>query len=462
MQAKFRQFIEQHFSEMTRDLSALVSIPSVKGEPLPGKPFGEGPAKALETMLALAEKYGFHTQNHENYVGTIDLDPTLPTTLAILCHLDVVPAGTGWKTPPFSMMTSGGKMYGRGVIDNKGPAIAVLYAMRAIRECKIPVTQNVRFIVGTDEENGSSDLAYYKKKEALPPRVFTPDAEYPLINIEKGMIRGAFKTSAESVGEKTILKASGGTVINAVPELASAMVKGFKPSELQPFAAKFPKLSFEFSKNDDDTVNILAKGTGAHASTPHLGNNAVAGLCEFLSLLETDDETSSAFERIAKSFAYGDGEGVTLGIDEKDEESGILTAVFSILDYSDGEIKGKFDCRFPVSDNLENIKAKFDTALKFRGVTLTEINGVEPHKVDADTEFVETLLSVYREATGFLGAPIAVGGGTYVHEIDGGVAFGAEFPGEKNNMHGAGECFSTLSFRKNTLIFAEAISRLCK
>ena len=118
MQAKFRQFIEQHFSEMTRDLSALVSIPSVKGEPLPGKPFGEGPAKALETMLALAEKYGFHTQNHENYVGTIDLDPTLPTTLAVLCHLDVVPAGTGWKTPPFSMMTSGGKMYGRGVIDN--------------------------------------------------------------------------------------------------------------------------------------------------------------------------------------------------------------------------------------------------------------------------------------------------------------------------------------------------------
>lgn len=276
------------------------------------------------------------------------------------------------------------------------------------------------------------------------------------------MIRGAFKTSAESVGEKTILKASGGTVINAVPELASAMVKGFKPSELQPFAAKFPKLSFEFSKNDDDTVNILAKGTGAHASTPHLGNNAVAGLCEFLSLLDTDDETSSAFERVAKSFAYGDGEGVTLGIDEKDEESGILTAVFSILDYSDGEIKGKFDCRFPVSDNLENIKAKFDTALKFRGITLTEINGVEPHKVDADTEFVETLLSVYREATGFLGAPIAVGGGTYVHEIDGGVAFGAEFPGEKNNMHGAGECFSTLSFRKNTLIFAEAISRLCK
>lgn len=462
MQVKIRNYIDEHFSEMTRDLATLVAIPSVKGEPKEGMPFGEGPAKALEAMLSLAGKYGFHTENHENYVGTIDLDPKKPTTLAILCHLDVVPAGTGWKTPPFSMMMSYGKMYGRGVIDDKGPAVAVLYAMRAIRECKIPVTQNVRFIVGTDEENGSSDLAYYRKKEKLPPRVFTPDAEYPLINIEKGMIRGAFKTSADAFGARSIVKANGGTVVNAVPELAHAVLKGFEISELRDAAAKFQRLSFEFEKKEDENVYVTVRGVGAHASTPELGNNAVTGLCAFLASLDTDDKTSDAFRRVSQAYEYGDEAGVSLGVAERDEESGALTTVFSILDYSDGEIRGKFDCRFPVCDNLESIKEKFARGFNQYGIELTEIKGVGPHKVDADSEFVETLLSVYREATGSRGTPVAVGGGTYVHEIDGGVAFGAEFPGEKNNMHGAGECFSTESFRKNAIIFAEAISRLCK
>ncbi len=462
MQMKFRKYFDDHFSEMIRDLSRLVAIPSVRSEAKPGMPFGEGPAKALELMLSMAESYGFTVKDHEGYVGTIDLDPSLPTTLAILCHLDVVPAGTGWKTPPFAMMTSGGKMYGRGVTDDKGPAIAVLYAMRAIKECKIPISQNIRFIVGTDEESGSSDLAYYKKKEALPPRVFTPDAEYPLINIEKGRVRGDFKTPVFGGGERSILSAFGGTVINAVPELAYATVKGFALNALYEAAAKLPKLGFDFKKNPDETYTVTVTGTGAHASTPELGNNAITGLCTFLSTLDTDDGTAGAFARLADAYAYGDAYGASLGIAEKDDVSGALTTVFSIMSYAGKDICGKFDCRYPVCDDLESIKKKFKTRFAAFGIELTSIDGVEPHKVDADTEFVETLLSVYREATGALGAPIAIGGGTYVHEIEGGVAFGAEFPGEQNNVHGAGECLSTASFRKNAVIFAEAISRLCK
>ncbi len=462
MQIKCRNFIEEHFSEMVRDLSELVAVPSVKSEPCEGMPFGKGPAQALEKMLSIAKKYGFHTENHEGYVGTIDLDPDLPTTLAVLCHLDVVPAGTGWKTPPYSLMITNGKMYGRGVIDNKGPAVAVLYAMRAIKECNIPITQNVRFIVGTDEENGSSDLAYYKAKATLPSRVFTPDAEYPLINIEKGMVRGEFATNAGyAVGSKTIISARGGTVINAVPETATAVVRGFKVHLLKRNAASFPELGFDFEP-DGDNIKITVRGTGAHASTPERGENAVTGLCAYLAGLDTDDMTSKAFKRLSAAFAYGDNAGVSLGVDEEDEESGALTAVFSILDYSDGIIQGKFDCRFPVCDNLELIKMKFTKGLEKHGIKLLEIRGVEAHKVDENSEFVQTLLGIYREMTGSKGRPIAVGGGTYVHEIEGGVAFGAEFPGEVNNMHGANESFSVNSFLKNAMIFAEAISRLCK
>ena len=270
MNIRCRQFIDNHFSEMIRDLASLVAIPSVKGEPEYGKPFGEGPAAALDAMLTLADKYGFYTKNHEGYVGTIDLDPSLPTTLGILCHLDVVPAGkSGWKSLPYSLFISGGKMYGRGVIDNKGPAIAVLYAMRAIKESGVPITQNVRFIVGTDEESGSSDIAYYKNKEALPPRVFTPDAEYPVINIEKGRARGEFATySGFAVGERSILSAWGGTVFNAVPESASATVRGFDEEYLREAAAAFPKLGFEFEKTEDGMTLITVKGKSAHASQP--------------------------------------------------------------------------------------------------------------------------------------------------------------------------------------------------
>lgn len=466
MQIKCRKFIEDHFSEMVRDLSALVSVKSVKGEAQEGMPFGEGPAKALDMMLSLARKYGFHTENHEGYVGTIDLNPELPTTLGILCHLDVVPEGTGWKTPPYSLMMSNGKMFGRGVIDNKGPAIAVLYAMRAIRECRIPITQNVRFIVGTDEENGSSDLAYYKAKETLPPRVFTPDAEYPLINIEKGMIRGEFATNAGyAVGERSILSALGGTVINAVPELAHAIVRGFTPNVLRATAAatsaRFKGLSFEF-KQEGENIKITAMGKGAHASTPDRGVNAITGLCAYLASLETDDETGYSFKRLSEAYAHGDTEGRSLGVAQADEESGALTTVFSILDYSEGVIHGKFDCRFPVCENLAGIKEKFACGFDSYGIKLIDVHGVEAHKVDENSDFVQTLLGIYREMTGSKGRPIAVGGGTYVHEIEGGVAFGAEFPGEVNNMHGANESFSANNFRKNSVIFAEAIARLCK
>ena len=464
MNIKCRQFIENHFSEMVRDLAALVAIPSVKGEPEEGKPFGEGPAAALDAMLALAEKYGFQTKNHEGYVGTIDLDPTLPTTLGILCHLDVVPAGkSGWKSLPYSLFISGGKMYGRGVIDNKGPAIAVLYAMRAIKETGYPITQNVRLIVGTDEESGSSDIAYYKKKEALPKRVFTPDAEYPLINIEKGRIRGEFSTySGFAVGNRSILSAFGGTVFNAVPESAYAVVCGFPEDELRTAARAFPKLGFEFTKTEDGCTKVTAKGVSAHASQPERGVNAVTGLCAYLGSLTTDDETARSFARVSSAFPFGDNLGEGLGVVESDEESGALTAVFSILEYKDGVINGKFDCRFPVSDTVAGLSEKYSACFAKYGIRITGMQGVEGHKVDAESDFVKTLLGIYAKTASGIAKPIAIGGGTYVHEIEGGVAFGAEFPGEVNNMHGANECFSMASFRKNTCIFTEAIEELCK
>ena len=289
------------------------------------------------------------------------------------------------------------------------------------------------------------------------------DAEYPVINIEKGRIRGEFSTySGFAIGKKSILSAVGGTVFNAVPESASATVRGFDISELRAAANSFPRLAFEFAPIDDGNTEVRVTGKSAHASQPERGNNAVTGLCAYLGTLATDDETASSFGRVSGAFAYGDTKGDSLGVAARDEESGELTLVFSILDYREGVINGKFDCRFPVSRALEEMQKNFEACLGGFGIRAVSLDGVEGHIVPDDSEFVRTLLHVYEKMASGAAKPLAIGGGTYVHEIEGGVAFGAEFPGEVNNMHDANESFSLSSFRQNTYIFTDAIERLCK
>ena len=224
---KITSFIDESVDEMISTLGEIIKIPSVRGESEDGFPFGREPARALEKFLEIAAGMGFTVKNHENYVGTIDFFPSGEPTLGILCHLDVVPVGTGWKTKPFELAQKRGYVFGRGVIDDKGPAVSVLYAMYALKKLGVKLSQNVRFIVGTDEECGSSDLAYYKKKEKLPPRLFTPDGSYPVINIEKGIIHGEFSHNIASDGKKAVLSLKGGHVVNAVPGTCSATVKGF-------------------------------------------------------------------------------------------------------------------------------------------------------------------------------------------------------------------------------------------
>ncbi len=183
-------FIDSHRQEMIDDICKLCRINSEKMPYTEGKPYGDGAFDALHAALAMMEDYGFSITNYDNYVGTADLNDK-ERQLDILAHLDVVPAGEGWTvTEPFEPVEKDGKLYGRGTADDKGPAVAALYAMRAIKELGIPVKKNVRLILGTDEECGSSDIEVYYKREKEAPMTFSPDASFPVINIEKGRIPG--------------------------------------------------------------------------------------------------------------------------------------------------------------------------------------------------------------------------------------------------------------------------------
>ncbi|MBQ8497403.1 MAG: dipeptidase PepV [Clostridia bacterium] len=462
MNTKIHQYIDDHANEMVDVLSTLVAIPSVKGEPEGDMPFGKEPAKALWKMLEICENYGFTVKNHENYVGTIDMYTDKETQLGVLCHLDVVPEGTtGWVNPPYQLTLSDGKLYGRGSSDDKGPAVAVLFALRAIKESGIELSKNVRLLVGTDEECGSSDLRYYRAKEALPPYVFTPDATYPVINLEKGRISGKFIKTIAAGSEKTIVSVKGGVAVNAVPEKATAVVKGFTADELDAVKAALPEDITMDIEITGDTAMLTVNGKAAHASAPQTGKNSVTALMKVIGTMQTDDESAAFFASIAKIFAYGESNGESMGIKAQDEKSGALTFVFSMIDYENGAFSSAFDIRFPICECVASVRAKIENTIATVGLDMTDFKGVEPHYVDENSDFIKTLLSVYTDFTGEEGKCLAIGGGTYVHGIEGGVAFGAEFIGEDNHVHGANEYISLEKFILNAKIFAEAILRIC-
>lgn len=459
-------YIDNHKEEMLQDIMDLCKINSEKMPYQEGMPFGEGNFQALAKALALAEKYGFAIKNYNNYVGTADLNNG-GAQLDILAHLDVVPAGEGWKvTEPFEPVIKDGKLYGRGTADDKGPAVAALYAMRAIKELNIPVSKNCRLILGTDEECGSSDIAYYYKEEKEAPMSFSPDAEYPVINVEKGSLSGHFTAAfAESEKLPKILSINGGVKINVVPGKAVAVTEGLDLSDLVELSREVEKetgVSYQICA-DGDQATITAIGAGAHASIPDEGMNALTGLLVLLSRLPFAkcgqiDQLNALLELMP----HGDTSGRSLGIEMADDISGALTLAFSLLKVDGTFLEGQFDSRCPVMANEENVLKVVKQKMTAKGfVFLTE--AMRPaHYVDGNTPFVKTLLEAYETYTGNKGCCNAIGGGTYVHDLKNGVAFGASMPGTDNRMHGADEFAVVEELLTSAKIFAYAIAKLCK
>ena len=454
------EYIDAHKDELIKLVGELISYESVRGEASDGCPYGQENARVLQYALNTCSRYGMTTKNYDNYIGSAEYEGEEDVRLGILCHLDVVPAGDGWSSEPFKMEQRSGRLYGRGAIDDKGPAAAAIFALRAVRELGIPLRSGVRLILGCDEENGSSDLDYYRTKESFPPLVFTPDGEYPVLNIEKGMIRAEFTADVDNAGERTIRRIEGGTVINAVPQKAYAVIDGFTTEQVREYISAYKYGERITAEESNDSMIIRCDGIAAHASTPELGFNAITCLMEFLSLLPLSDSAICGTVRlIAKRFPCGETDGDSLKIKMSDEESGALTSVLSIVSYDGKSFRAYMDIRFPLCTDGKTVLNRLGDALC--GIKINVLACEEPHKVSSDSEFVRTLMDVYTSVTGYEAYTVAIGGGTYVHNIDGGVAFGAEFPNESNNMHAADESISEKSLLLNAKLFANAIARVC-
>lgn len=462
---KIDRYIDEHKKEMLEDIAKLCSIDSAKGSYRAGRPYGDGCFEALRTALEMAESYGFSINNYDNYVGTADMNDK-EKQLDILAHLDVVPAGDGWTvTEPFVPVVKDGKIYGRGTADDKGPAVAALYAMRAVKELGIPLEKNVRLILGTDEECGSSDIRHYYSVEEEAPMTFSPDASFPVINIEKGSLHGKFSAEFEK-SEKLprLVSFKSGTKSNVVPAKAVALFEGLDGSDTEEFAHTFEKeLGIRFDvTSEDGYMKLEAFGENGHASTPWNGKNALTGLLTLIEKLPLAD--CEQFEKIRALNAimpHGDWYGKNLGIAMEDELSGPLTVAFSMLEITETGLSGDFDSRCPICSNVENTLKPVKKLMKQYGITLNNDTMNPPHHVPEDSAFIRTLLRCYESYTGRKGECIAIGGGSYTHTLKNGVAFGASMPETENHMHGPDEFAVIDELMISAKIFAQVIVELC-
>ena len=463
-----QQHIDAYFADKETQLveavSRLVRIDSTIGEAKPGKPFGEGPAAALEEMLKLSAELGLPGENLEGYVGVIDLNQQ-ETALHILGHLDVVDAGEGWTvTSAFEPKLVDGLLYGRGTDDDKGPMVAALLAMKAVKDLGVPLQKNVRMILGTDEETGFRDINWYYARHPYAPYTISPDADFPIINIEKGHYQPTFTAAwARETALPRVISLTGGPRLNMVPPKAQALVAGLTPAEIQAACGALalePEITFTLTQREDG-VHILCSGVGAHGSTPEEGHNAQTALVALLAALPLADCPSTrAIRALRDLFPHGDFTGQALGIAQQDELSGHLSLAFTRITLDDTGLEGRFDSRTPLCANDKNTRRVAETALAKAGFTVTgEID--PPHHVPAENPFIQVLAKCYEMYSGRKSHCVAIGGGTYVHGIPGGVAFGASMPGFASNLHGPDERANVKDLLTAAKIYAQVILELC-
>lgn len=440
--------------DMIETLQRWIRVPSVRAEKsAENAPFGAEVRRALDTAMADIKRLGLKPRDIDGYCCDAEIGEG-DEVVAVLAHLDVVPEGDGWDYDPYGGEIVDGRLIGRGTSDDKGPGVAALFAMKAICDAGIPLRRRCRLILGCDEECGMQDLEYYEKKIGLPEMGFSPDACFPLINTEKGIM--GMKLNAPIADERLISIASG-TRSNVVPGTAAAVVAGdWREAAAEAFDVEDEDCAIETELEEGNTV-IRVTGVPAHASTPEKGKNAAKMLLAVLAGMGVGGE---AVRLLVEAAGEGD-EGASLGIAGCDAVSGKLTINLGLLSAQNGQLSVTFDCRYPVFFDDKTISATVQKRLAPAGFVMEPTHASHPHHVPESSELVRKLMDVYNGITGENAKPFAIGGGTYARHLKEGVAYGMLFPGDLELEHQANESIAIDSFVKAARIYAYAIVSLC-
>lgn len=463
---KLDQIVDSLKDELVRDIQRWVSVPSVQGEACENAPFGKEVRRALDMALADAKKYGFEVRDIDGYAGDVSLGSG-EQTMGMLCHLDVVPAGDGWQHDPWGGEIEDGKIFGRGTTDDKGPALCALYAMRAVKEAGIPLKDGVRLILGCDEETGMSDMHYYASKHKMPDYGFSPDAEFPVINIEKGGLNMVLSkvTGGEDGAEMPVYSLYAGERPNVVPAVAKAVV-GLGKSTIEALNEKLKAIEsenenfhLEATALEGGKAEIIAHGKNAHAAMAELGINAAGMLLIALKALNAGGGSREAIAMLADVIGM-EYDGKSLGIFCEDELSGKLTCNLGILRYDGVNISALLDIRFPICGDQATMLGQAAMTVSPAGMAVTRESGRQPHHIPAEHKIVRGLLKVYHDVTGNEAYTIAIGGGTYSRMMPNTVAFGPGLPGDMDLCHMPDEYIHIDNMMIGVKVFAHAIAEL--
>lgn len=469
MSIDWKKEVEARKTDLFADLNELLRVKSERDDNLATKeaPFGPGPKEALEKVLAMAERDGFATKNVDNYAGHIDYGEG-DETLGIFAHVDVVPAGEGWDTDPYEPVVKDGKLFARGSSDDKGPTIAAYYGMKIIKELGLPVSKKIRFVVGTDEESGWADMDHYFEKEPKPDFGFSPDAEFPMINGEKGNVTMIPHFDGTNGTSYVLVNFDAGLRQNMVPGNAKAIVKVLDNTESAKLAHEFEDYVINnpisgTASVDGNYVTLELEGKAAHGASPQLGTNAGTFLAVFLNNFDFDGGAKAFIDYSAK-YIHEDVYGKKLGVAFRDPKMGEVTMNAGIFSFKDGEKDNyiTLNFRYPKGTTADAIKEKLANLFGNDAKVTQDGHHMLPHYTPLTDPLVANLMATFEDHTGLKGEEKIIGGGTFGRLLERGVAYGAQFPGYTDTMHQANEFMPVEDILRATAIYADAIYRLVK
>ena len=463
----FEKYIDSLKDEIITETCTLINIPSVSDETRnPDMPFGKYAKEALEYALNLGNKLGFRTKNIDGYCGYIEFGEG-DKLLGIIGHLDVVPSGDGWSTPPFEATIKNNKIYGRGAIDDKGPVIASLYAMKAIKD-NMNINCRVRLILGINEEKDWKCIKHYKEVEELPTVGFSPDADFPCIYAEKGICTVYIKddyTKYENLPIKISNIDCNNNAINVVPKKCDVTLyvdtSKINLSDITNFIVEELKtLKFDITYSiSENSIFLHSTGIQAHSAHPDLGKNAISPIIILLNRIFNHFEYKIKIFEFFENYINTEFNGKSLGIDFIDE-SGKLTLNVGDFSLENNYLQFGINLRIPINTLIDSVTNLIDFKCKNYSLN-THITGKQdPLYVPKDNYLVKTLRNIFNRMTNSNLEPIAIGGGTYARAFENCVSFGANFPGDTDMCHQANEFIDIDKLMLSCKIYAETIYEL--